>query len=276
MWGLIGAMAGAMALAAAGGRARPPEVSPEIRALVTRSIREYDAGDFALAFRDAKVAFEASGLPALLFNLGQCERALGAFAKAEFYYQGYLRENPAAKNRAVVRRLIAEVHALARATPANPPRPSPVVAPAPAPILVTRPAAPPPAPVVAPAPILVTVTSEAARPKPPPKTIAAAREAPAAPTGSAEVSARERVRSHRLMLYGGVALLAGAGVAGWYAGNGLSAAATERATEARASAADGAFYGPRVSALQGLGVGTLVTGIVLAVTGATLVWMGTH
>ena len=248
-----------------------------------QSIREYDAGDFALACRDAKAAFETSGLPALLFNLGQCERAQGAFAKAEFYYEGYLRENPTAKNRAVVRRLIAEVHRAARARPDRPPRPSPVVAPTPAPILAARPAAAsmtppatPPAPILVAAPPPAPEAREAVRPKPPAKTIAAARETPAAPAASAAVSTARRVRAHRLMLYGGVALLAGAGVAGWYAGNGLSAAATERATEARASGSDGAFYGPRVSALQGLGIGTLVTGIVLAATGATLVWMGEH
>ncbi len=149
MWGIVGVML----LATAGGGRGRPKASPELRALVRQSIREYDARDFSRALRDAKAAFEASGLPALLFNLGQCERALGAFAKAEFYYQGYLRRNPNARNRAVVRQLIAEVHAkaLAQAVPARPirpPIPPTAMAPAvvPAPVLVTATRRTPPAP----------------------------------------------------------------------------------------------------------------------------------
>jgi len=86
----------------------------EAHRLAVLSIREYNAGDFEAALRDAKRAYELSGLTALLFNLGQCQRALGHWKEAEFAYKNYLREHKDARNRKDVLDLIAEMEAKTR------------------------------------------------------------------------------------------------------------------------------------------------------------------
>ncbi|MHB8418063.1 MAG: hypothetical protein ACYDCL_08300 [Myxococcales bacterium] len=79
------------------------------RDLAKRSMVEYDAGDFDKALADAQQAYELTPLPGLLFNLGQCHRALHHWERAEFFYRGYLRKKPDAKNRAEVEALIAQM-----------------------------------------------------------------------------------------------------------------------------------------------------------------------
>ncbi|MHB1844303.1 MAG: hypothetical protein ACYCWW_05650, partial [Deltaproteobacteria bacterium] len=81
----------------------------EAQALARRSIIEYNAGDFEKALLDAQQAYELEPLAGLLYNLGQCHRALHHWERAEFFYRGYLREKPGAKNRPEVERLIAEM-----------------------------------------------------------------------------------------------------------------------------------------------------------------------
>jgi tetratricopeptide (TPR) repeat protein len=120
--------------------------SPEVRQLVHDSIREYNAGDFDLALRDAKRAYEISGLPALLYNLGQCHRALGHWKEAIFYYRGYLRERHDAANREEVIGILQELAVKESAAQHG----------------AALPAAPPPAP----APVSPTVIVEAAPPAP--------------------------------------------------------------------------------------------------------------
>jgi tetratricopeptide (TPR) repeat protein len=115
-----------------------PKASEEARALAQRSIVEYDAGDFDKALADAQQAYELDPIPGILFNLGQCHRALRHWDRAEFFYRGYLRKKPDAKNRQEVIALIAEMQAKEKEQAAPPPS----AAPAPGPILVE--AAPPP------------------------------------------------------------------------------------------------------------------------------------
>ncbi|MHB1843420.1 MAG: hypothetical protein ACYCWW_01120 [Deltaproteobacteria bacterium] len=126
------------------------------QALAKRSIIEYNAGDFEKALLDAQRAYELEPLAGLLYNLGQCHRALHHWERAEFFYRGYLREKPRAKNRAEVAQLIAQMQAKRAKEEAREAAPPPAlvlpVAPAPAPPVRMVPAAVPAAAVVAPAP----------------------------------------------------------------------------------------------------------------------------
>ncbi|MHB8420772.1 MAG: tetratricopeptide repeat protein [Myxococcales bacterium] len=139
----------------------PSQNAREARKLTLQSIREYNAGDFEASLRDAKEAYELTGLPALLFNLGQCHRMLGHWKEAAFAYERYLREQPQAKNESEVRSLLAQVRAK-EAAAAAPPEAAVVIVPA-APTPTPAPAAPVVAP-AAPAPV-AAVTAPPARPR---------------------------------------------------------------------------------------------------------------
>ena len=85
--------------------------SPEGSAhtLSRRSIIEYNAGEFEKALVDATRAYELDPRPALLYDLGQCHRALHHWERAAFFFRGYLRENPSSRNRAPVAKLLSEM-----------------------------------------------------------------------------------------------------------------------------------------------------------------------
>ncbi|MHB1844489.1 MAG: tetratricopeptide repeat protein [Deltaproteobacteria bacterium] len=93
----------ALALAAS------PATSQQARVLTHRSIVEYDAGDFEKALADQTRAYELDPLPALLYNLGQCHRALQHWDRAAFFYRRYLARAPQARNRPQVEQLLALV-----------------------------------------------------------------------------------------------------------------------------------------------------------------------
>jgi tetratricopeptide (TPR) repeat protein len=144
----------------------PPTVNKEAQRYYNKSKIEYNAGEFEKALKDATEAYELEPAPGLLYNLGQCHRALHHWERAEFFYRGYLREKPDAPNREAVEALIAQMVArqqeeAAVAGAALPPAaaaaggtaPAPVVpvilmapeaaaAPAPKPIASTQPALP--------------------------------------------------------------------------------------------------------------------------------------
>ena len=94
--------------------AASPGDTREARQLAHRSIVEYNVGDFDRALADATKAYELDSRPAFLYNLGQCHRALHHWERAGFFFRGYLRENPAASNRAAVEALIAAMDASRR------------------------------------------------------------------------------------------------------------------------------------------------------------------
>ena len=71
----------------------------------------YKLGKFDKALAEYSKAYELLPLPGFLFNVGQCHRQLGAYDRAIFFYKGYLREKPGAKNRALVGELIKECQA---------------------------------------------------------------------------------------------------------------------------------------------------------------------
>jgi tetratricopeptide (TPR) repeat protein len=96
-------------------------------------------------------AYELYPVPGLLFNIGQCHRLLKHHAKAIFFFEGYLRDEPAASNRPLVEDLIREARA-ALDKPAEvlvqPPTPQPPTPQPPLPVapLVVQPAQEPEAP----------------------------------------------------------------------------------------------------------------------------------
>jgi len=72
----------------------------------------YKLGKFSDALTQYSKAYEIYPAPALLFNIGQCQRNLKDFEKAIFSYESYLRSTPAAANRALVEDLITESRVL--------------------------------------------------------------------------------------------------------------------------------------------------------------------
>jgi tetratricopeptide (TPR) repeat protein len=136
------------ALAALTLAAASPAQRREARSLLVRSIKEYDLAQFEAALADIQRAYLLDPQPELLFNVGQCERALHHWELAKTAYERYLREKPRAPNRQLVENRIAEMSArLAEARLEAKPAPAPAPAPI-QPILVEA----PPAPVVVAAP----------------------------------------------------------------------------------------------------------------------------
>jgi hypothetical protein len=86
-----------------------PEAAREAKELSRHSMIAYDAGKFERAIADATRGFELDPLPAFLFNVAQCHRALHHWEKAEFFYRRYLAHVPEAQNRQTVEALIAAV-----------------------------------------------------------------------------------------------------------------------------------------------------------------------
>jgi len=80
----------------------------EARALTSEATIEYNVGRFEQALNLYTKAYERLPKPALLFNLGQCQRQLGHHERALFFFHGYLREKPDAPNRALVEQLIED------------------------------------------------------------------------------------------------------------------------------------------------------------------------
>lgn len=163
--------------------ATPPEAH-EAEALVHASMRDYDLGYFDQALREAEQAYRLYPLPQILFNIGQCHRALEHWERAAFFYRRFLSKFPNAPNRVRVQELLteAEFKLKAEKLPAPPPPPAAVV---------VVPA--PPAPVAPPA---------AALPAAPPQAVTAQAEP-------------EKTHSHGLGIglgVGGVAALVVAGV----------------------------------------------------------------
>jgi tetratricopeptide (TPR) repeat protein len=124
-----------------------------VRALLQRSLEEYKSLQFEAALRDIQQAYLLDPRPELLFNVGQCERALHHWERARFAFERYVRQRPDASNRGLVEKLLAEVVArqreeLAARAPANP-SPPPAPAPVRAIVVAALPSVAPPAPAAA-------------------------------------------------------------------------------------------------------------------------------
>jgi tetratricopeptide (TPR) repeat protein len=88
-----------------------PDSTREAQRLAHQSTLEYDVGNFQAALEDVKRAYLLDPRPGLLYNLGQCHRALKHWDQAEFFYRNYLHRSPTAPNRVGVQQLIAEMQA---------------------------------------------------------------------------------------------------------------------------------------------------------------------
>lgn len=114
------------------GSARADDRKAQARHQVEAADIDYKLGRFAAARDEYTRAYELYPVPPLLFNIGQCHKNLEDYAKAIFFFEGYLRDAPAASNRALVEDLIRESRAAldrappdaGRAGPAAPPPPS--------------------------------------------------------------------------------------------------------------------------------------------------------
>ena len=70
--------------------------------------QHYKLGRFKDALREYSKAYELAPLAGFLFNIGQCHRLLDNHERAVFFYEGYLREKPNARNRKAVFEWITE------------------------------------------------------------------------------------------------------------------------------------------------------------------------
>jgi tetratricopeptide (TPR) repeat protein len=88
--------------------AKPPSPAAvkEARTHYQQGETAFKLGRFPEALEAYSKAYEVAPLPGFLFNIGQCHRMLGNLERAVFFYRGYLRERPEAKNRAAVEKLI--------------------------------------------------------------------------------------------------------------------------------------------------------------------------
>lgn len=91
-------------------RKRPPNKQriKLARKLYKHGDRLYSLGRFAEAKAKFSKAYEVLPLPGFLFNIAQCHRQLDECPRAIFFFKGYIRKRPDARNRDLVLRLIKE------------------------------------------------------------------------------------------------------------------------------------------------------------------------
>ena len=117
-----------------------PREAHEAERLVHESMREYDLAEFDQALTDATQAYKLDPVPAILFNLGQCHRALRHWDKAAFFFRRYLDKLPNAPNRRLASELLAEADARANAQGVAASRPTALPSPPSSEVLVLAPA----------------------------------------------------------------------------------------------------------------------------------------
>lgn len=103
--------------------AAPAPASPEddAAAWYERAETEWGNGDSRAARRSMQRAYELSGRPELLFNLGHLSRELGECEPALEFYRGYLDRVENAPRAAEARRAVQELQATCAPPPAPPP-----------------------------------------------------------------------------------------------------------------------------------------------------------
>jgi tetratricopeptide (TPR) repeat protein len=113
----VPALALAVALALAGATTRTATAQPKVaspeeiaraKELTAQATTAYKAGKFADALAGYTAAYDLYRAPPFLFNIAQCHFQLQHWDRAIFFFEGYLRELPDAKNRALVEELMEE------------------------------------------------------------------------------------------------------------------------------------------------------------------------
>ena len=105
--------------------AMTPQTKEEARSAFKQGDDAFKAGEFEIALKDFKHAYELSHLGELLFDIALCYRALGNWAEARDYYERYLTEVPNGKSRELAVQQLAEVkQKLAEAEAARTPPPN--------------------------------------------------------------------------------------------------------------------------------------------------------
>jgi tetratricopeptide (TPR) repeat protein len=104
---------GATGLMVLSGRGRA--MGSEVEDAESRAKQHFDAaevhyrlGRFEAALDEYTKAYEASPLPAFLFNIGQCHKNLRDHERAIFSYESYLRDAEDSSNRATIEELILD------------------------------------------------------------------------------------------------------------------------------------------------------------------------
>jgi tetratricopeptide (TPR) repeat protein len=107
---LLLALTIAVASASFASRARADDKA-DARPHVAAADAAYKVGKFDDALAEYSKAYALYPAPPILFNLGQCEMNLKHWDRAIFFYEGYLRARPDAKNRVLVEDLLRDAHA---------------------------------------------------------------------------------------------------------------------------------------------------------------------
>jgi tetratricopeptide (TPR) repeat protein len=138
----------------------------EVKLHYQRATRAYDLQKYQEAIEEYQKAYEISGDPPMLYNIGQAYRLADQPAEAVRYYRRFLQRMPNARNREDVERKIADQEKLieerrkAAASVAPPPPPPPVKSP---PIVEIKPPPQPPPPPPPPPPSIPPEPPSSAR-----------------------------------------------------------------------------------------------------------------
>ena len=95
--------------------ADPDPALAESRRLYDLATEAYKLGHFEEALASYEAAYKLFKAPAFLFNIGQCQLRLKHWDRAQFFFEGYLRDMPDAPNRELVDSLIKEARDSAEA-----------------------------------------------------------------------------------------------------------------------------------------------------------------
>jgi len=89
--------------------ARTASAAEDPKKLFETATAEFNLGHYEKAAAMYEDIYKVTLEPVLLYNIGQAHRLGGDFDKAVFFYKGYLRAQPQAKNRSEVQKRIAEL-----------------------------------------------------------------------------------------------------------------------------------------------------------------------
>jgi tetratricopeptide (TPR) repeat protein len=93
-------------------KASPEELRRQkARKLFVEGRKQFSLRKFKTALGLFTRAYAVMPLPGFLYNIAQCHRFLGDCKKANYFYRGYMRDNPGAPNTDVVKKLVARCEA---------------------------------------------------------------------------------------------------------------------------------------------------------------------